>query len=125
MGEEINGDWTLTIIDVFSSSEAGTLDNFCITFASFAILCPEDIEVVTNPSIVPVAVTTTFTPGFDTVPEALIDGSGLSEFPSIDATHDNTTPGNSFVSENEPFKRGRTDHRNSSQNVPVRLFDRQ
>ncbi|SNS06142.1 T9SS type A sorting domain-containing protein [Dokdonia pacifica] len=101
MGEEINGDWTLTIIDVFSSSEAGTLDNFCMTFVSFAILCPEDVEVVNNPSIVPVGVTTTYTPGFGTLPEALIDGSGLSEFPSVDATHDDTSPGNSFVSENE------------------------
>lgn len=101
MGEEINGDWTLTIIDVFSSSDMGTLDNFCMTFVSFAILCPEDIEVVTNPSIIPVGVTTTFTPGFNTVPEALIDGSGLSEFPSVNATHDDTSPNNSFVSENE------------------------
>ncbi|WP_299767617.1 T9SS type A sorting domain-containing protein [uncultured Dokdonia sp.] len=101
MGEEINGDWTLTIIDVFSSSDMGTLDNFCMTFVSFAILCPEDIEVVNNPTIVPVAVTTTFTPGFNTVPEALIDGSGLSEFPDVNATHDDTSPNNSFVSDNE------------------------
>lgn len=101
MGEEINGDWTLTIIDVFSSSDMGTLDNFCMTFVSFAILCPEDIEVVNNPTIVPVAVTTTFTPGFNTVPEALIDGSGLSEFPDVNATHNDTSPNNSFVSENE------------------------
>lgn len=100
-GEEINGDWTLTIIDVFSSSDMGTLDNFCMTFVSFAIICPEDIEIVTNPTIVPVGVTTTYTPGFGTLPEALIDGSGLSEFPSLDATHDDTSPGNSFVSENE------------------------
>jgi|GEM_PF-4862844 len=101
MGEEINGDWTLTITDVFSSSEAGTLNNFCMTFVPFAIMCPEDITVITNPTIVPVSVTTTFTPGFNTVPEALIDGSGLSEFPDVNATHDDTSPGNSFVSENE------------------------
>jgi len=100
-GEQINGDWTLTISDVFSSSDMGVLNNFCMTFVPFAIMCPDDIEVITNSSIIPVGVTTTFTPGFGTLPEALIDGSGLSEFPSTEATHDDTTPGNSFVSENE------------------------
>lgn len=100
-GEELNGEWTLTITDVFSSSEMGTLNNFCITFVSFAIICPEDITVVNNPTIVPVALTTTFTPGFGTLPEAIIDGSGLSSFPDVNATHEDTTPGNSFVSDNE------------------------
>lgn len=100
-GEQINGDWTLTIIDVFSSSDEGVLNNFCMTFVPFAIICPDDVEVVTNSSVIPVGVTTTYTPGFGTLPEALIDGSGLSEFPSTEATHDDTTPGNSFVSENE------------------------
>lgn len=100
-GEQINGDWTLTIIDVFSSSDIGTLNNFCISFVSFSITCPENIEIATNPSVIPVGVTTTFTPGFMTVPESVIDGSGLSEFPSVVALHDDTSPGNSFVSENE------------------------
>lgn len=100
-GQEINGDWTLTITDVFSSSEMGTLNLYCINFTSFAILCPEDITVANNPTVVPVGVTTTFTPGFSTVPEALIDGSGLSDFPDVNATHEDTTSGNSFVSENE------------------------
>ena len=101
MGEEIQGDWTLTIIDVFSSSDIGMLNNFCMTFVSFAIICPEDINVVTNPTIVPIGVTTTFTPGFSTFPEAVIDGSGLSEFPDVNATHEDTSPVNSFVSDNE------------------------
>ncbi|MEP0262891.1 T9SS type A sorting domain-containing protein [Dokdonia sp.] len=100
-GEQINGDWTLTIIDVFSSSDIGTLNNFCMSFVSFSIMCPENIEIANNPSIIPVGVTTTFTPGFTTVPESVIDGSGLSEFPSVVALHDDTSPSNSFVSENE------------------------
>ncbi len=100
-GEEINGDWTLTITDVFSSSDAGVLNNYCISFIAFAITCPEDIEVVINPSIIPVGVTTTFTPAFGTVPENIIDGSGLSDFPSITADHDDTTPGNSFIGGDE------------------------
>ncbi len=100
-GEQMQGDWTLTIIDVFSSSDIGMLNNFCMTFVSFAIICPEDVNVVNNPTIVPIAVTTTFTPGFNTVPEALIDGSGLSDFPDLNATHEDTSPANSFIGDNE------------------------
>lgn len=100
-GQEINGNWTLTITDVFSSSEMGMLNTYCINFTSFAIVCPEDITVTINPTIVPIGVTTTFTPGFGTDPEALIDGSGLSTFPDVNATHEDTTPGNSFVSDSE------------------------
>ncbi len=100
-GQEISGDWTLTITDVFSSSEMGMLNLYCINFTSFAIICPEDMTVAINPTIVPVGVTTTFTPGFSTAPEALIDGSGLSDFPDVNATHEDTAPGNSFVSDNE------------------------
>ena len=32
-GEDIAGDWTLNIVDIFASGEAGTLNMYCITFS--------------------------------------------------------------------------------------------
>ena len=70
-----------------------------------SIMCSEDIQVNVmegSSVVVPIGVTTTYTPDFGTLPESTIDGSGLSEFPSATATHDDTTPANSFVTSDAP-----------------------
>ena len=68
------------------------------------ISCPDDIEVNVDVTTTlfrqpDVEITTSFTPAFGTLPESTIDGSGLSELQNINATHEDTTPINSFVSE--------------------------
>ncbi len=67
------------------------------------ITCPDDIEVNVDQMTIlfrqpDVEITTSFTPAFGTLPESTIDGSGLSELQNVNATHENTAPGNSFVS---------------------------
>jgi len=45
MGEEVNGDWTLNIVDTVTSGEAGTLNFYCITFATINDITCQDITV--------------------------------------------------------------------------------
>lgn len=52
-GEDINGDWTLSIVDTFTAGDDGVLNNFVINFDSIItqVICPGDIAVDSDPGV--------------------------------------------------------------------------
>lgn len=52
-GEEINGDWTLSIVDTFSGADDGVLNNFVLNIDSsiLQVICPGDIAVDSDPGV--------------------------------------------------------------------------
>lgn len=52
-GEDINGDWTLSIADTFPGADDGVLNNFVINIDSIItqVICPADINVDSDPGV--------------------------------------------------------------------------
>ncbi len=69
----------------------------CNTRVEVETIC-EDVENMINP----VSATTTLSAQFGSSLDNTINGAGLDAFPSLSATHEMTTPGNSFLASNEP-----------------------
>ncbi|MFK5981315.1 MAG: T9SS type A sorting domain-containing protein [Flavobacteriaceae bacterium] len=70
-------------------------------FVGFAEVAFSGIEAIVIENVInPVSATTTLTAQFGSSLDNTINGTGLDAFPSLSATHEMTTPGNSFLATN-------------------------
>tara|TARA_R110000787_G_scaffold81036_2_gene175940 strand:- start:97040 stop:98293 length:1254 start_codon:yes stop_codon:yes gene_type:complete len=73
------------------------------TYVGFSEVAFSGSEAVVVENVInPVSATTTLTAQFGSSLNNTINGIGLDAFPSLSATHEGTTPGNSFLATNEP-----------------------
>ncbi len=88
---------TTSFIRIEVTSNYGSPD-----FVGFAEVAFSGTEVIVIENVInPVSATTTLSAQFGSSLDNTINGTGLDAFPSLSATHEMTTPGNSFLATNE------------------------